>query len=244
MNDSAELRMQVEAQGYALAPAILDGNEIARQIEALETLAEGPGVRRRGGVFAVRNLLNISSEVAELAASDEIRRLVEAVLGPGAIPVRGILFDKTADANWKVPWHQDVTIAVSREMDVEGFGPWSVKAGVMHVQPPAWVLENMISVRVHLDDCGEENGALRVVPGSHRLGKLNENQASLIGAEGPAEVCAANAGDALIMRPLLVHASSACAVPKHRRVVHIDFAALDLPAGMQWYEEEAVALRD
>src|SRR5690348_11234551 len=99
MNDSAELRMQVEAQGYALAPAILDGNEIARQIEALETLAEGPGVRRRGGVFAVRNLLNISSEVAELAASDEIRRLVEAVLGPGAIPVRGILFDKTADAN-------------------------------------------------------------------------------------------------------------------------------------------------
>jgi ectoine hydroxylase-related dioxygenase (phytanoyl-CoA dioxygenase family) len=241
MNDSTELRKQVEAQGYAIVPAVVDANEIATLVKDLEAVAEGPGVRRRGGVFAVRNLLNVSPAVAELAASEKIRRLVEAVLRSRAIPVRGILFDKTADANWKVPWHQDVTIAVSREVDAEGFGPWSVKAGIVHVQPPAWVLENMISIRLHLDDCGEENGALRVVPGSHRLGKLTENQAASVGAEGPPAICNANAGDALIMRPLLVHASSSCVVPKHRRVVHIDFAAADLPNGMEWYEEEAGA---
>jgi hypothetical protein len=88
-----------------------------------------------------------------------VRDLVEPILGSNFLPVRGILFDKIPDANWKVPWHQDVTIAVQEKVEAEGFGPWSIKADVLHVQPPASILEQMLSIRLHLDDCGEENGA-------------------------------------------------------------------------------------
>ena len=72
--------------------------------------------------------------------------------------MRGLYFDKLPEANWKVPWHQDLSIAVRARLDVEGFGPWTEKAGVLHAQAPAAVLERMLAVRVHLDDCGRENG--------------------------------------------------------------------------------------
>lgn len=73
------------------------------------------------------------------------------------------MFDKASDANWNLAWHQDVTIAVQRQMDVPGFGPWSVKDGIVHVQPPEEVLNAMVAIRVHLDPCGADNGPLRVI---------------------------------------------------------------------------------
>jgi hypothetical protein len=107
--------------------------------------------------------------------SAELRALVDAVLGSESIPVRGILFDKIPDANWRVPWHQDVTIAVQEKVDAEGFGPGSIKADVWHVQPPAYGLEKMISLGLHLDKCGEESGALRVLSGSPTHGRIPED---------------------------------------------------------------------
>lgn len=225
--------------GYALVTGVLDSEEIAQILSALDEASESHSARRRSGVFAVRNLLDVSPVVRDLAFSGKVRGLVLPILGSAAFPVRGILFDKTPDANWKVPWHQDVTIAVSHKVESEGFGPWSTKAGVLHVQPPGRILEKMISVRIHLDRCGEANGPLRVVPGSHRLGKLSETEAARVGGEGPVAVCPSDVGDALLMRPLLVHASSASDLPRHRRVVHLDFASVDLPAGMGWYQEIA-----
>lgn len=121
----------------------------------------------------MRNLLGLS-EIGKLAESDTVGELAKAVLGDDAFPVRGILFDKIPEANWKVPWHQDVTIAVRKKEEIEGFGPWSTKAGILHVQPPPSILERMISIRLHLDRCDESNGALQVIPGSHRYGRISE----------------------------------------------------------------------
>jgi len=174
-------------------------------------------------------------EIRKLACSPAIRRLIEPLLGPECHPVRGILFDKVPDANWKVPWHQDVTIAVQNRIEAAGFGPWSMKADVLHVQPPAAVLEEMLSLRIHLDPCGEENGALRVIPGSHRWGRIAEEPIPSIREASPDHVCVLGTGDVLLMRPLLLHASSASRVPDHRRVVHLDFAAAQLPMGMGWF---------
>ena len=188
----------------------------------------------RGGI---RNLLDTSDAVRELSTSPSIRPLVTTVLGEEAFPVRSILFDKTEGANWKVPWHQDLTIAVAEKVETNGFGPWSVKTGVQHVQPPAFVLENMLSVRIHLDNCPAENGALKVIPGSHQAGRLSENESAQIGSRGPAVVCAARAGDTVLMRPLIVHASSASERPRHRRVIHLDYAAVSLPGKLRWLNE-------
>ncbi len=138
---------------------------------------------------------------------------------------------KVPDANWKVPWHQDVTIAVQNRIEADGFGPWSIKADVLHVQPPAAVLEQMLCLRLHLDTCGEGNGALRVIPGSHRWGRIAEEKIPPIREASPEHVCVLGIGDVFLMRPLLLHASSASRLPDHRRAIHLDFAAVQLPPG-------------
>jgi ectoine hydroxylase-related dioxygenase (phytanoyl-CoA dioxygenase family) len=231
---------EVEKYGFATCNAVLHASEVEELVAAMERVDGEGSVRRRGGIFAVRNLLDVSHEVRRLASSPAVRELVETVLGSECFPVRGILFDKIPGANWKVPWHQDVTIAVQERIDVEGFGPWSIKADVLHVQPPTAVLERMLSVRLHLDPCGQANGALRVVPGSHLYGRIPEDQIPSVRRAVSENVCAVGVGGALLMRPLLLHASSPSRTPQHRRVIHLDFAAVQLPAGMSWLSERLV----
>ena len=111
-------------------------------------------------------------EVMRLAQSLLVD-LVRPHLPAEPVPVRGIYFDKRPETNWLVAWHQDLTLALKERVEVPGFGPWSLKEGVPHVQPPVGMLEQMLSVRLHLDDADATNGALRVLPGTHRLGRLN-----------------------------------------------------------------------
>lgn len=237
MPPASAIRHQVEKDGFATCQAVVSAAQVEELLAAITRVYERAGVQKRAGVFAVRNLLEQSPEIRELAGSPAIRHLIEPVLGAKCYPVRGILFDKVPEANWKVPWHQDVTIAVQNRIEVDGFGPWSIKAGVLHVQPPAAVLEHMLSVRLHLDPCGEGNGPLRVIPGSHRWGRIAEGEIPSIREGTHEHVCVLGIGDVLLMRPLLLHASSASRVTDHRRVVHLDFAAVQLPLGMGWFSE-------
>lgn len=220
----------VETDGFAIIEGVLSRSTIDHLLATLKHIGDTGSVRKRGGIFALRNLLDVSPEVQEIALSEAIRALVEPVLGHHFFPVRGTLFDKIPGANWKVPWHQDVTIAVQERIECDGFGPWSTKADVLHVQPPAEVLKHMISVRLHLDPCGEDNGALRVVPGSHRHGRIPEEQIQAI-RNTPEVVCEVATGGALLMRPLLLHASSPSRIPGHRRVVHLRFRFLSPAQG-------------
>jgi ectoine hydroxylase-related dioxygenase (phytanoyl-CoA dioxygenase family) len=229
---------EVEKRGFATCADVLSPVEVQALRMAFAHLQENSSARKRGGIFAIRNLLAVSPAVRDLAHSAVVRGLVEPVLGPECFPVRGILFDKIPDANWKVPWHQDVTIAVQGKVEVQGFGPWSMKSDVHHVQPPACVLERMLSVRLHLDPCGEANGALLVIPGSHRQGRIPEVQILAVRQDSSEHVCVVEVGGALLMRPLLLHASSSSRVPGHRRVIHLDFAAVQLPGGMKWFREQ------
>lgn len=161
-------------------------------------------------------------------------QLIDQVLGSQAAVVRGILFDKTPQANWKVPWHQDLTIALQDRAEVEGFGPWTIKDGVHHVQPPVACLDQMLAIRIHLDDCGEENGPVKVIPGSHHMGRLSADQIQELSRTHTHVSCTCSRGDALLIRPLLLHASSAAASPAHRRVIHLEYAAFELPSALRW----------
>jgi ectoine hydroxylase-related dioxygenase (phytanoyl-CoA dioxygenase family) len=118
--------------------------------------------------------------------------------------------------------------------DVPGYGPWTIKAGVSHVQPPVRILERMLSVRIHLDDCEESNGALRVLPGTHLLGRLTPGQIAEQQRSVAAISCAMPAGGVMLMRPLLVHSSSSASQAVHRRVIHIDYATSPLDSGLRW----------
>lgn len=235
MNAAPPYVEQVERDGFAVAEGVVTDAEILALIPLLTEVDHEGAISRRGSVHAVRNLLEAVPEVRALARSEEVRALVTPVLGDGCFVVRAILFDKTPQANWKVAWHQDLTIAVRERAEAPGFGPWSEKAGVTHVQPPAEVLERMLTVRVHLDDCGLENGPVQVIPGSHAAGRLSPDEVARWREEHAPVPCTSPRGGALVMRPLILHASSPATVPGHRRVVHLEFAADELPHGLEWH---------
>jgi ectoine hydroxylase-related dioxygenase (phytanoyl-CoA dioxygenase family) len=198
---------------------------------AVEPLLADLG-RVKGGV---RDALTHPA-VRELAAAPVLRRLVEPHLGADCVAVNATLFDKSAGRNWKVPYHQDVTIRVKRRRDVPGFETWWERAGVPHCWPPAAVLERMLAVRLHLDDCGPANGPLRVLPGSHTAGVLAAADIARWREATPEVVCTVGRGGVVLMRPLLLHASSAAAAAARRRVLHLEYAAPTLPGGLEWWD--------
>ena len=219
-----------------MLPGFLAGAEcdaLAAELTGLLVQQQKSSPRARGGL---RNVLRVSPCAVAFATAEQTVTLMSELLGATAFPVRAILFDKTDDANWSVPWHQDVAIAVTARIETAGFGPWSVKDGVVHVRPPPSVLAEMATIRLHLDDCSVENGALRVQPESHRHGELNSEMIAAWAAKQAPITCEISKGGVLVMRPLLLHASSLAENPSHRRVLHIEYAATDLPNGLKWSE--------
>ena len=180
-----------------------------------------------------RNVLALPL-VGEIARSPRIVELVRPHVGGQPFPVRAIYFNKSADVNWFVGWHQDLTIAVHERVETPGFGPWSVKQGVPHVQPPVDLLERMLTVRIHVDAADGTNGALRVIPGSHLSSRLPSEQINDLRSTRSEVVCCAEVGDALLMRPLLLHASQRAASDRSRRILHVEYAAESLPGGLHW----------
>lgn len=227
---------ELESNGFAVIPNVLDPSTIACLIDQLGRIPIGNATKQRGqSYFGIRNLLNVAPFVDELASSPCVRSIVERVAGKQAQVVRGIFFDKTPEANWKVAWHQDLTIAVRDKREIIGFKCWSQKAGITHVQPPAFVLVEMLALRLHLDDTTEESGALKVIPGSHKHGRLTSTDIEKIKQETKPVNCAVKKGGALAMRPLLLHSSSASTVRSHRRVIHLEFSSINLPGGLEWH---------
>ncbi|MDQ3754520.1 MAG: phytanoyl-CoA dioxygenase family protein, partial [Acidobacteriota bacterium] len=196
----------INDEGFAIIEKVIDEPTAAQLIAALERVEDdGESVRRRGGVYAIRNLVEAVPMVREFANSRAARSLIEPVLGARCFVVRSLLLDKTPEANWKVAWHQDLSIAVRERVEAEGFSAWSEKAGVIHVQPPVEILERMLTLRVYLDECNEENGPLRVIPGSHLAGRLNAEQIREWRETRTAVTCVVPCGGALLMKPLLLH---------------------------------------
>lgn len=229
----------LEMSGFAVVENAVAEGQIEALLAAVQSatweVADDDSLLKRGETnYAIRDLLEAVPAVRNFADSSALRKLVEPVLGSAAFVVRGILFDKQPGANWKVPWHQDLTIEVRERKTAPGFGPWSVKAGITHVQPPDCILEQMLAVRIHLDDNTLENGPLKVVAGSHRHGRLTAERMLTLRDEVGETVLTVSRGGAILMRPLLVHASSAAIHPLHRRVIHLEYGAEKLPAGLEW----------
>lgn len=214
----------LDNHGFAIVPNVLDASACHAMASLLGD-ATGAGTR---GMLS-------NPKVAEFAKSS-LAELVRPHLSCCPMPVRGIYFDKRPDTNWLVPWHQDLTLALKKQVELTEFGPWSVKEGVPHVQPPMKLLEQMLTVRLHLDDTDSSNGALRVLSGTHRLGRLSAEAIQSCRETHEEVLCEAKAGDVLLMRPLLLHASSRSSSAGRRRVLHIEFAGFPLPAPLEWHE--------
>ncbi|MBW6530478.1 phytanoyl-CoA dioxygenase family protein [Sphingomonas sp. RRHST34] len=186
--------------------------------------ASKPGVRIAEGRQA-QSFLDRAGPIGAIAAS---------VLGDQARPVRAILFDKSAERNWALGWHQDRTIVVKERVDTDGYGPWTVKSGLIQVEPPFEILESMVTLRVHLDAVDERNAPLRIVPGSHRLGRLPEAEIERVVATFGERLCLAERGDVWLYATPIIHASFAADPPRRRRVLQVDFSAVSAPGPLAW----------
>lgn len=169
-----------------------------------------------------------------LAATGPIGRCAASVLGDDCRPVRAILFDKTPGTNWVLGWHQDRTIAVKQRIPVDGFATWSVKSGMLHVEPPFELLSGMVTLRAHIDPVPASNAPLLIAPGSQGLGRIAEDDVREIVRRCGTVACLAEAGDIWLYATPILHASEAAAVPAHRRVLQVDFSVGDLPGGLEW----------
>jgi len=161
-------------------------------------------------------------------------KIAAVSLGESCRPVRALLFNKTADMNWSLGWHQDRTILVKRRMTAPGFGPWTMKDGLLHVAPPFEVLAGMTTLRLHFDPVAATNAPLLIAPGSHKLGRIrNDDIPNAIEGCGVVR-CLADAGDIWVYATPILHASERAEIPACRRVLQVDFAAAPLPGGIEW----------
>jgi Phytanoyl-CoA dioxygenase (PhyH) len=229
---------QLEDKGFVIIENVLSADQVDEVLRSLGRAlsdhgSEGPISSQAGTLYAARNVLRLWPAAARIWRSGPLPELLAHVLGPRFGLVRGLYFDKPPGQTWALPWHKDLTIAVrDNRLPSASFERPTRKAGVPHVEAPEEVLCSMLTIRLHLDEATEENGPLRVIPGSHHTGKE-----LTLGATPPITVLTGQ-GAALLMRPLLAH-SSGRSLPDtglHRRVLHLEFAASsELPDGYAWH---------
>jgi Phytanoyl-CoA dioxygenase (PhyH) len=205
------------SEGFRIVRDVVRSAELEPLVNAIS--GAGSTHRSRAGT---RHLLGIAS-VRALASDERLIAIATDFVGDSPRPFRATLFDKSADANWLVAWHQDTALPLRRRIESSEWGPWSMKAGVLYAHAPASALEQVVALRVHLDDSTSTNGPLRVLPGTHAFGVLSGSQIDRLSGEIDAIECVTPAGGIVAMRPLIVHASSKSRDAQPRRVLHIEY---------------------
>jgi ectoine hydroxylase-related dioxygenase (phytanoyl-CoA dioxygenase family) len=208
----------VEKNGFAVMQNVFSESVLA---QLLRHIADPTLWRSRAGI---RHALRVKA-IADLAQENTLSEMAGAILGNEAVPFRATLFDKSPDSNWLVVWHQDTALPFRERRNKAGWGPWSTKDGVNYAHAPARALEKIIALRVHLDESTLENGPLRVLPGTHGLGVLTDDQIEVAVVNASPVDCLVRKGGVLAMRPLIVHASSKSSGELPRRVLHIEYAS-------------------
>lgn len=235
MNDLIQHKQELTENGFTTIDNIYSTGEMNQLLAIIANIETTKDTFRKSvDLFAIRQFLKEVPEAVPLIFNDNLRSLVEQIIGANYFVVKSIYFDKPKTSNWYVSYHQDLTISVSKKIDIDGFGPWTKKQDQFAVQPTIGILENSTTVRIHLDDADENNGALRVVPKSH-LWKICRPE--MINFKQQAEtICKVRQGGVMFMKPLLLHSSGRTTNGKKRRVLHIEFSNQELPGELQWAE--------
>ncbi|MGF7038708.1 phytanoyl-CoA dioxygenase family protein [Mucilaginibacter lappiensis] len=239
MDSIARHQDNIFNDGFSIVDDIFTGDEVKSIITAIEQADPSNSTfRKTDDLFAIRQFLKEVPQVLPLIFNSNLKALINNLFGDGYFTVKSIYFDKPELSNWFVAWHQDLTIVVNNKADIPGYGPWTVKQNQFGVQPPLNILQDNFTIRIHLDDADGNNGALKVIPGSHLKGICRPET---INWEVETEtICTVKAGDIMVMRPLLLHASNRTTNNKKRRVVHIEFSRTELPDGIDWAERELI----
>lgn len=236
MNESQH-RNDIAERGFTVVENIYSEEEIG-QISDLINQADSSNetFRKSSDLFAIRQFLKQVPETHRLIFNDALQALINSLFGGEYFVVKSIYFDKPEQSNWFVAYHQDLTISVDNKIAVDGFGPWTKKQNQYAVQPPLSILESNFTIRIHLDETDEQNGALKVIDGSHSKGIYRPEHIDWTMEKET--ICNVPRGGVMIMKPLLLHSSGRTTNSKKRRVIHIEFSNTELPEGLNWSERQ------
>ncbi|EIJ43151.1 protein involved in biosynthesis of mitomycin antibiotics/polyketide fumonisin [Beggiatoa alba B18LD] len=222
------LKTTLTNEGFALIPQIFSAQtctELLAQIPAIQATSAG-----------TRSLLSFAwcaDMVQQLREYLKEKQLIDS----GAVAIQCTYFEKSLARNWLIAFHQDLSVPVVKRSSHLALQGWSEKEGRLFVQAPCELLAQLLAVRVHLDPCTVADGALRVIPRSHTQGRIPLQSLATHRQTLPEPVlCPAEQGTVLLMRPLLLHASSKSTGQGLRRVLHFLFAPRQPEYGLQWRE--------
>ncbi|MBN8790441.1 MAG: phytanoyl-CoA dioxygenase family protein [Terrimonas sp.] len=228
-------RPELNENGFTTIADIYSMQEVQQIISIIDEADKTKDTfRKSNDIFAIRQFLKEIPDAGELIFNHKLKRVITGLFGSKYFVVKSIYFDKPESSNWYVSYHQDLTISVDHKVAYKGFTRWTTKYNQFAVEPPVEYLENIFTIRIHLDDTNVNNGALKVVPGSHARGIYRPE--TIDWRKASEKVCEVPAGGIMIMKPLLLHSSGRTTNFKRRRVIHIEFADKALPQGMQWAE--------
>ena len=220
------MKHSLQKSGFEIKKQFLHIKQVQELIDLLDGKIE---------TVSAHGVRNIFSKIHELASIIQEQVLLP-LLGESFVPIKTVYFDKVPEKNWNVAWHQDTAINVVGDIPTDGFKNCLIKRGYSSVEPPEKIMQNISTVRIHLDDASVENGCLRVIPGTHKYGRVQSERLLKTVAENEIYDCEMNCGDVMIMKPLLFHSSRKSINPSHRRVIHVECSPDELPNGLDWYE--------
>lgn len=225
----------IQENGFTVINNIFSEDEIEKISEVIQNIDTSKETFRKSeDLFAIRQFLKEVPDVKDLIFNENLKEIIKEIFGEKYFTVKSIYFDKPEKSNWYVAYHQDLTISVDKKVELENFGPWTTKQNQFAVQPPLEILENIFTIRIHVDDTDENNGALKVVPKSHSKGIYRPE--TIDWNVETENICSVEKGGIMIMKPLLLHGSNRTTNGKKRRVIHIEFSDKELPEELNWSE--------
>ncbi len=235
MKDLYTLKSNLATDGFVTIPGIYTSQEIDTILDTINSAnSENPNFKKSNGLFAIRQFLKEIPETKEPIFNSQLKNIISNLFGDHFFVVKSIYFDKPEQSNWFVSYHQDLTISVDKKLDIPQYTLWTVKQNQYAVQPPMAILNSIYTVRIHLDDTNEHNGALKVIPGSHK--KEIYRPETIDWGKETKTTCDVEKGGIMIMRPLLLHSSERTTNHHKRRVIHIELSNEQLPSGLNWAE--------
>jgi ectoine hydroxylase-related dioxygenase (phytanoyl-CoA dioxygenase family) len=233
--DATKHLEEVNRNGFTIIEDVFSTEEITKLVSAIDRATKNiitSGQAKE--VFSIRRFLKVVPETIPVIFNAKLKALIKNLWGTDYFLAKAIYFDKPQTSNWFVAYHQDLTISVDKKQTLEGYGPWTVKQHQFAVQPPLEILENMFALRLHLDDTNQDNGALKIIRGSHLKGIRKHKDIDWLTEEE--NTCPVAMGSIMVMKPLLFHSSGRTLNNKRRRVIHLEFSNCELPPDISWAE--------
>lgn len=227
----------LENYGFSITDELYSIAELAaieREIAMISQ--EGNSFLKTADLFAIRQFLLNAQPLKKLIFNKKLKELVKEVGGEDYFLTKAIYFDKPKKSNWFVSYHQDLSISVNEKTEVTGYDKWTQKRGQLGVIPPTDILQNIITLRIHLDDTDQGNGALNIIPESHLKGIIRKEEFDL----SCGITCNVKRGGVMLMKPLTMHASGRSNGASNRRVIHLELSNKELREPLEWLEKSVI----